>query len=128
MLNIDPTIKAALALEAVLSSQAVEIQIAPTADIFTNGALPVVKYVVIPKSVQVKDGSIQIIPLCTRAIIDAKGTLSELSEDESDDVSAISNHASCIKCGEDLTEDEQVLYKNLCGLCNSTSKERGRDE
>ena len=127
MLHIHPTVKVALALDSVLSNQTVELEIAPTTDIYTKSGAPVLKYIVHVKSVHATDNSVQIVPICTRPIVGAKPTLPSLS-DVHEEIPAVTVSASCAKCGNDLTEDEQAVYGNLCGLCNSTSQERGRDE
>ncbi len=128
MLHIHPTIKAALALESLIASHNFEIQIAPTADICTVAGAPVLKYVVVPKSVHVSGDSIKIVPVCTRAIVDAKSVLPTLDQDEFGDFLAATSQASCLKCGESLSEDEIASYGSLCGFCDSTSQERDNEE
>jgi hypothetical protein len=128
MLHIHPTIKAALALESLMKAQTVQIEITPTADIYTQAGLPVLKYVVVPKSVQVSGDSIQIVPACTRALVDAKSVLPSLEQEEVEDSAETTSEALCVKCGETLSEDEIANYGHLCGFCNSTSQERGIDE
>ena len=128
MLNIHPTIKAALALESLMNVQTVQIEIAPTADIYTKAGLPVLKYVVVPESFQVSGDSVQLVPACTRAVVDAKSVLPSLEQEEVEDSAETTSEALCVKCGESLSEDEIANYGNLCGFCNSTSQDRDIDE
>jgi hypothetical protein len=127
MLHIHPTIKAALALESLMAAHTVSFEITPTEDLYTKAGLSVLKYVVVLKSVQVSGDFVQIVPSCTRAIVDASAASLDLNEDYQEPDAATAP-TSCVKCGETLSDDELANYGHLCCFCNSTSKKRRMDE